>query len=385
MLRVLLWLGQFLVVAPSVYETLVSLAGLRTPPPGAAAASGARVRAVVPAHDEEAVVEGIASDLASQDVDRDRLEAWVIADRCSDRTAEVAGRHVEVVERRDGDGGKGATLAWFLDRRPLDDDEVLLVLDADNRIDPTFVRSVADRVDLDGGAVQTYLDVANPDASVLAMANALTYWASNRSVQLARTNLGWSADLGGTGMAIPAGALAAVGGFDDDLTDDLALNIRLNLAGYRTGWLHDVRIRDEKPEDAGVVVTQRSRWVRGKRAVRRRYLGTLMAAAVHDRRVDLADLAIRLANPGRSFLALGLVGLTAASVLAPGLGLWSPWVLGTVTVVVIALPVVFLAIDGVPRRYLVRYPYVAAIGVLWLPIRIGSRVLAGWRRTPHTG
>ena len=82
-------------------------------------------------------------------------------------------------------------------------------------------------------------------------------------------------------MAIPAHALDAAGGFGDDLTDDLALNIRLNLAGYQTGWLHDVRIRDEKPEDAGVAVTQRSRWVRGKRAVRRRYLACRNGMAEH--------------------------------------------------------------------------------------------------------
>ena len=385
MLRALLWLGQFAVVAPSVYETVVSLAGFRTPRAHRRTATPMRIRAVVAAHDEEAVVGGISSDLAAQEIDPDLLEAWVIADRCADATATVARRHVAVAERVDGDGGKGAAIAWFLAEHPLADDEALLVLDADNRIDPSFVATVAAAIEPDGGAVQAYLDVANPDASALALANALTYWASNRSVQLARSNLGWSADLGGTGMAIPAVALAEAGGFSDDLTDDLALNIRLNLADHRTRWLHDVRVRDEKPERTDDAIRQRARWVSGKRDVRRRYVLPLLRAAIRDRRPDLVDLAIRLINPGRSFLALGLIGFTAASVLAPAAGLWSPWLLGSVTIVVISLPVAFLVIDGVPGRYIARYPYVAAIGILWLPIRVASRAVSGWRRTPHTG
>jgi cellulose synthase/poly-beta-1,6-N-acetylglucosamine synthase-like glycosyltransferase len=385
MLRALLWLGQFAIVAPSVYETVVSLAGLRTPTPVRPSGTSVRIRAVVAAHDEEAVIGGITSDLASQVIEPGRLDAWVVADRCSDATAEVAGRHVAVVERIDGVGGKGAAIAWFLAEHPLADDEALLVLDADNRIEPTFVSDVAAAIDPDGGAVQAYLDVANPDASALALANALTYWASNRSVQLARSNLGWSADLGGTGMAIPARALADAGGFTDDLTDDLALNIRLNLVDHRTRWLHDVRVRDEKPERTDDAITQRARWVRGKREVRRQYAGTLIRTAIREHRPDLADLAMRLLNPGRSFLALGLVGLTAASVAVPAAGLWSPWLLGSISVVVISLPVAFLVIDGVPGRYIARYPYVAAIGILWLPIRVTSRLISGWRRTPHVG
>ena len=49
---------------------------------------------------------------------------------------------------------------------------------------------------LDAGheVVQCYLDVENPDGSVLATASAMTYWAGNRMVQLARDNLGWSAE-----------------------------------------------------------------------------------------------------------------------------------------------------------------------------------------------
>jgi cellulose synthase/poly-beta-1,6-N-acetylglucosamine synthase-like glycosyltransferase len=186
-------------------------------------------------------------------------------------------------------------------------------------------------------------------------------------------------------MALTADALAAAGGLTDDLTEDLSLNVRLNLAGHRAVFLHHVRVRDEKPARADDALTQRARWVRGKREVQRVYGRTLLAAAVRRRSPALLDLLFRLYNPGRSALALALVVLTGAAWLAPGIGLWPLPVLATVTGVVVLLPAVFLVIDHVPARYVVRYPFVALVAILWLPIRVASRFVGGWRRTRHTG
>lgn len=383
MLRALAWLGQSLVVAPALYSTVVSLWGLRAPTSTPAGASRRRMRVVVPAHDEAAVIGGIAEDLAAQTHPHDRLDVRVIADRCTDDTAAIAGAHVPVVERHEGEGGKGATIAWHLDAEPLGDDDGLVVLDADNRVPQDFVARLAAALDRGDAVVQAYLDVENPGDSVLTTANALTYWASNRSVQVARTTLGWPCDLGGTGMAFTAGAWSDAGGVGDDLTEDAALNARLALAGHRAVWLHDVRLRDEKPSGVRSSVVQRARWVSGKRSVRRRYGTDLIRAGLAGRDWGLVDLAYRLYNPGRSFLAL-LIGLLAvASAIWPSSALWPAWLLGAIALVVVAMPMVFLAVDRIPGRWIVRYPYVAVIAILWLPIRVASRFVKGWTRTSH--
>jgi cellulose synthase/poly-beta-1,6-N-acetylglucosamine synthase-like glycosyltransferase len=384
MLRVLLTLGQVLVVAPAAYSSLIALWGLRTPAPGRTG-SDRKVRVIVAAHDEATVIGGIASDLAGQDYPEDLLSSVVVADRCSDDTADIAAAFVDVAERRSGAGGKGAAIAWYLEEHPLSEDEAVIILDADNRVDQDYVRAIAGEFDAGSQVVQTYLDVANPDGSVLATAGALTYWASNRMVQLARSNLGWSCDLGGTGMAFTGRALEDAGGFVDDLTDDLALNVRLNLAGYRATWIHHVRVYDEKPTDTKSTIAQRARWVRGKRDVQRAYGATLVKRALTRREPALLDLAFRLYNPGRSFIALSIGGLTLVSAALPALGLW-PWqVLGAVTGVVVLLPTVFLAVEGVPVRYIVRYPFITVLAVMWVPIRVASRLVAGWQRTQHEG
>ncbi len=385
MLRVLIWLGQLLFVAPAVYSSIIALWGLRTPDDPAQGRHRCRIRVVVAAHDEETVIAGLASDLASQQYPSELLKVCVIADRCTDNTTEIARSFVEVVERTTGEGGKGAAISWYLDRFPLTEGEALVVLDADNRIDPDYVAGVAAAFDAGAEVVQTYLDVANPEGSALATANALTYWASNRMVQLARSNIGWSCDLGGTGMAFTKSALDDAGGFTDDLADDMALNVRLNLAGHRARWLHGVRVYDEKPTDTKSTVTQRARWVRGKRALQRTYGMSLLRAGIRQRQPALFDLAFRLYNPGRSAIALAVAVLAVLAALFPEVGLWPWWLLGSIAAIVVLLPVVFLAVDRVPGRYIVRYPYVALIAVLWVPIRIASRVLSSWKRTPHTG
>jgi len=374
-----------IVLSIAGYNAIVALWGWRNRPPAAAGSGRRRLRVVVPAHNEEGVISGILADLASDPYPETR--AVVLADRCTDRTAEVAvGMGVIAVERSTGTGGKGAALSWYLDTYPLDDDEALVVFDADNRLPDVALTRIADELDAGHDIVQCYLDVENPDGSVLATASAMSYWAGNRMVQLARDNLGWSSDLGGTGMAFTAEALERIGGFGTSLTEDQEIGARAALAGLRVGWLHDVRVRDEKPTDLTTTVRQRSRWMSGKRQVARLHLRPLWSAAIERRSFSLFDQGFRLVQPGRSFVALVSGLLAAAAITTRSRFLFPPWVwIGAATIQFLQ-PIPFLLRDGVPPRYVARYPVLAALAALWIPIRlVSSRVNGDWFHTPHGG
>ena len=382
MLRILVLAIQGLVVAFLGYELVVSLWGWRSDGPPPPTSRRRRFRVVIPAHNEALVLPGILGDLAGQDYDHSLVRTAVVADRCSDDSAAVARRYAEVRERSDGEPGKGPALDWYLAQDPLDE-EALVVFDADSRIPGDTLGRLADELET-GDACQLYLDVENPDGSVLATASALSYWAGNRMVQLARHNLGWSADLGGTGMAFGPAVLSEILPFGAVVTDDQGALARLVIAGHRVRWIHDVRLRDEKPTGAAVAVRQRARWVAGKRAVARRHIGQLLAAAWRQRSWVPVDVAIRLVQPGRTFLALvsGVLAIVAA-VTGSDLILWW-WLWAAVAAIVIVTPVLFLVREGVPRRYVIRYPFLVVLAGLWLPARLASRLLpAGWRRTPR--
>ena len=379
-LRTLALIAQGLLLALAGYNAVTALWGWPNRAPAPNGRRERNLRVVIPAHNEEKVIAGILGDLTRADYPKDKLETWVIADRCSDGTGEIAaGFNATVAHREQGPAGKGPALAWYLAEHPLCPDESLTVFDADNRIGPEVLGRISDELDAGHGAVQCYLDVANPDESVIAQASALSYWAGNRMVQLARSNLGWSADLGGTGMALTADLLEQVGGFGESLTEDQELATRIVLAGHRVEWLHYVRVRDEKPTDIGVTVRQRARWMSGKRASRRRYLGELIRAG----EPAALDYALRLIQPGRTFVALvsGVLTAVAAATGSPWLLPWQIW--ATATAVQVFEPIPFLARDGVPTRRLLRYPLLILLAALWLPIRLFSGRVSDWYHTPH--
>jgi cellulose synthase/poly-beta-1,6-N-acetylglucosamine synthase-like glycosyltransferase len=385
-LRTLAHLAQAGLLALGGYQALVALWGWRTPPPPPRGPRQRRFRVLVPARDEERVVAGLLGDLSRQRYPAGLVRVEVIADRCRDGTAAIARSFAGVVvaEREDGEPAKGPALAWRLRQAPLGPDEALVVLDADSRVPPDLLAQFDDALAAGALVVQAYVDVYNPDGSALSTASALSYWAGNRMVQLARRNLGWSADLCGTGMCLTPVALAAADGVGSSLAEDAELTAALALAGISVTWLHDLRVRDEKPESVEVAVGQRARWVGGKRAVARRYAVPLLARALRERSPADADLALRLVQPGRSFIALvtGLLAVVAAVTRSPLLIRW-PALAGAAAGQAL-LPLPFLAREGVPTRYLVRYPLLTLIPLLWLPTRLLSRLRPqGWYPTPH--
>ena len=382
MFRAVFLIAQSLLLSLAGYNAVTALWGWRNRVPAARGARQRSLRVVIPAHDEEAVIGRVVADLAAADYPLEEVSVWVLADRCTDRTIEVAaaaGAHI--ADRQDGASGKGAALAWYLGQRPLGPDESLVVFDADNRVGTDVLGRIADEIDAGHEVVQCYLDVANPDGSLLAEASALSYWAGNRMVQLARSNLGWSADLGGTGMAFTASALEDVGGFGASLTEDLELGARLVIAGKRVEWLHDVRIHDEKPSSIGVTIRQRARWMAGRREAARKHFSALVKRSSP----ASLDQALRLVQPGRSFVALlsAVMTVLAATTGSRWLLPWQVW--GVATAVQVLEPIPFLARDGVEPRRLVRYPLLVILAGLWVPIRLLSGRVRGWYHTPHTG
>jgi cellulose synthase/poly-beta-1,6-N-acetylglucosamine synthase-like glycosyltransferase len=385
MLRALSIAAQLVVLALAAYTLVTALWGLPDPEPAPRGRRKRRFRVVIPAHNEEMVIASVLDDLDAQRYPSELVRVAVLADRCTDRTVDLASGRAEVAERYSGADGKGAMLAWYLGRRPLDPDEALVVLDADNRVDDDLLARFADELDRGHEALQAYLDVANPDASPLASASALSYWASNRMVQLSRDRLGWGAELGGTGMCLTGGALDKAGGFSASETEDQDLTARLLLAGVRVRWLHDVRVSDEKPETLDVMVRQRTRWAGGKRLVGRSATGPLLGRWLREGSMAPFDLALRINQPGRSMVAAVSGLLTVVAAIWPSVYLLPWWVWGIATVVQVGAPIVFLARDEVPARYLWRYPYLAVFAALSPVAKLLSRRSTGWYHTPHRG
>ncbi len=384
MFTILLFVVAIPLLIRSAYMLGVSAWAWTVPLPAVRGSRLQRFVVVVPAHNEERVIARLVGDLDAQDYPKDQYSIWVIADRCEDGTAKIAAEAgANVVERSGEAEGKGAVLAWFVHEHSLETDDALVVLDADNRVPSDLLTSFADEIEAGNSVLQAYLDVANPDESKFALASALSYWSAARLVQLPRRNLGWSCQLGGTGMCLTGEALEQAGGYGHSLTEDRDLELRVVEAGGRVTWLHHLHVRDEKPTSADLLTQQRARWATGKRTNRSVHAAVLLRRSMSGSLASL-DRLLDLVFPSRILSFVLLAAVLAIAVATIGVQWWV-----TVGLIVLAIDVVAvvasLLAERVPLKRILQLPLLALFALIWVPVQVASRSQVGWFSTPHSG
>jgi hypothetical protein len=239
------------------------------------------ISVVVAGRDEANVIPQLVADIAAQDHrDRDgrpRFELVIVDDRSTDGTAEAAAAaasahgiaEVTTLIRRDGDhlpDGKGAALTAAQPARCRGD--VVLVLDADARIGPGYLRRLAAYVAAGADAVTARRRILHAESSWLAGAQA-DEQTQDGELQRGRWASGGCSEFRGNGIAIRRSLLAAVGGWRASaLTEDIDLSSRIAAAyGVTVAWAIDLEVWEEPVRTWAGLWRQRLRWSEG--AVRR--------------------------------------------------------------------------------------------------------------------
>ena len=130
-------------------EELSPAAFARRPPPGPGTA--VRVTVLIPAHDEEAVLDFTLDSLAEQTRAPDRV--IVVADNCTDRTEQIAReRGLEVIATEGNTEKKAGALNQVLARLLPDTDQhdVFLVMDADSTVAREYLEVGLGLLEADG-------------------------------------------------------------------------------------------------------------------------------------------------------------------------------------------------------------------------------------------
>ena len=311
----------------------VALASRRPPisPAGAAAALAGAARMptftiLVGARDEAEVVRNLVSDISRQDYrsedDAPLYELIVVDDRSTDGTAdavwETAMKHgiasvVRVVTRR-GEGitdGKGAALSAA--QPDICKGDVVVVLDADARIQPWFLRRAAGYFAAGANTVTARRRILDAGSGWLAGAQA-DEQTLDGELNRGRWALGGCSEFRGNGIMVRRDLLASVGGWRESaLTEDIDLSSRIAAAsGDRVAWAIDVEVWEEPVRSATSLWSQRLRWAEG--AVRRVFehgwavssSGKLSAAA----RLDFVAYVGQLAVPAVVVGAAGAAAVT---------------------------------------------------------------------------
>lgn len=316
---------------------------------------------LIPAHNEARLLPQLLTSIQMQRYSGSRYQAFVIADNCSDNTAEVAREGgATCFERQTGkpsNKGQALSHAWQLlqAREEVPDNAVILLVDGDCQLEPEFLAEMDRQMSRPGSApvVQSFRYVSNSRSSNVstldAAAEALRQW-----VQLgSRKVLGLESQICGSGVAFRRFVFAKLmAGQQHGLVEDKAWRAGLFEAGMAVDWCPSARLSYEAVEDNAAFQKQRKRWVGGQVALIKAFAVKLTLQGMARLNLSELDCALSIVQLPRSFMLIlaGLFGALSLVVAdASFMGWWAWWLLGGLFMVYAAFG--FYLIRAEARHY----------------------------------
>ena len=322
-LLLLSWLAASIALASSLYTAGLTAAAAvarpRTRPPAPPAKPSSRFAILVPAHNEETVIERLLQSMHDLDYPADLLDIYVIADNCEDDTealAQAAG--ARVLSRRDPERhGKGHALRWALQAIALAEYDAVVMVDADSVVDQEFLRAMDARLAAGAQAVQGYygvLDARSTPSALRSASFALMHYVR----PLGKSLFGGSCGLKGNGMAFSSTLLAEVGWRSFSVAEDAEQHIRLIEEGVVVEFAPEAKVWADMPSSLAGARSQNLRWEEGRWKVARHSSLSLLWRGLRRRSLVMVDAAVEPLIPPLSVVAAlsvlaGLAGLFLGS------------------------------------------------------------------------
>jgi cellulose synthase/poly-beta-1,6-N-acetylglucosamine synthase-like glycosyltransferase len=373
--------GLVLITLPGTIELLMLTLGALLPQrgPGTVAGATPRVVVLVPAHDEAATIQRcVASLLACQGADQG-FAVVVVADNCTDNTADLARTAgARVLERCDPQHrGKGYALDFGFRTLLQDAMDAVAVVDADTDVEPSFLVELRRWFASGADAVQVQYSVRNADASNRTRLMHVALLAFNFLRPRGRDRLGLSAGLLGNGFALSRQVIERIPYEARSVVEDLEYHLALIHAGYRVRFTGRTRVLADMPVGGGGVRTQRARWEGGRLRMMRQAAPGLAAAVARGR--------LRLLEPLLELLLLPLAYHVIAILLTLAVPVAWARLYALTGLGVVALHVgIAVAIGGTQRDLLalLQAPFYLIWKIVQLPLLLRTaRGDAEWVRT----
>lgn len=248
-------------------QAIAEVAGAQAQPP---------IVALIPAHNEESCIGATIESLLSQRVRPDRI--IVVADNCTDRTAQVAqAKGVEVIQTEGNRHRKAGALNYALDRYlpTFDGSARLLIMDADTILTPDWIANATRWLAIRPGAGAVCTIYTGRDApGILPLLQRVDYAQEARRISRRRCRVDV---LTGVATLFTASLLTEVASsrgtrirgvtgevYDtNSLTEDFEITLAIRSLGYDPVSPRDVCAVTDVMTTWSDLGRQRTRWQRG--------------------------------------------------------------------------------------------------------------------------
>lgn len=234
-----------------------------------------KVSILIPAHNEEVVIDKTLKAMIRLDYPKDCLEVIVINDHSSDKTGEIARKmaakyqFINVIDTVPPNLGKGKSTA-LNEGFKASTGKYIVVYDADNTPERNAIYHLVIALENDSkaGAVVGKFRVSNAKKNVLTRFINIETICFQWMAQAGRWFWFKMATIPGTNFAIRRSIIEQLGGWDEKaLSEDTELTIRVYNLGYYIRFFPAAITWEQEPESWKVWWKQRTRWARGNQYV----------------------------------------------------------------------------------------------------------------------
>ena len=233
-----------------------------------------RYGVMISAKDEENVIPRLINSIRSTDYPQDKLDIFIIAHNCQDKTAEVAkslGANV-IVYNDENARTLGLAYQYAFKQINIKEYDAFIILNADNvvskdyfdKFNDAFVACGKDKV------LTSFRHSLNIKDGVLPAIYGYYFATSCLLSFSGRENFNVSSRITGCGYAIPV-RLLENGWNYTSITEDIEFSADNTLNGEVIHYCDDAIFYDEQPRKLKTMWFQRLRWAKGQNIVSRKY------------------------------------------------------------------------------------------------------------------
>ena len=337
---------------------------------------------IVPAHNEELLIARCVASLFASAANGTRCSVIVVADNCTDKTADRAREAgARVLNREDASRrGKGFALRFAFDTLMPEGFDAFLIVDADSIVSANLVPEIVKGLMAGAEAIQARYRVAQDLDSNRHRLMDIALLAFNVLRPRGRSGWGLSAGIFGNGFAVSRQTLLDVPYSAESIVEDLEYHLLLVSARKKVWFADAATVYGDMPNDADAQSSQRARWEGGRVRVALSWIPRLVSG-IREGNFSLLETLLELLTLPLAYLAV--IALVLCALPFPAFRCY-----GAFLIVLLLVHVSCAIMLGGNRRKSIAALATAPVYVIWKLTRLGAILRAAtpqaqWLRTPR--